>query len=312
MFASLPLDYPRYRSSRERTDGIYNVKNISCDTVSTLMLDAELPARYSINDPNYSLPLDVLFYPRQSKRLLVGFHGAEPPSSSLPKFQFVSSFRMRPEASLFLSDPTILQGESMTLGWIAGNSTTPVADLMSDIVKLAAAEVGATEVVLVGHSAGGFAAVQVGSRIPGSKAIVVNGQSVVGAHRPYTVENLRKFAFPEYASVDEMLNAYSHRLDLRLALDKRSDGASFTWFSHVDDRLSFTDHPHVPMLLDHFRLPSDGGITSFGDAVVPCRWTTSNPSVHALPGSVIPFLNLVLGDTPGTHIDHKIDPVWHR
>lgn len=311
MFASIPL-YPQYRSAIEQNDGTYNVKNIMCDSISALKLDTEDPARYCINDPKYSLPLDVLFYPRKSERLLVGFHGAEPPSSSLPKFQFVSSFQTRPEASLFLSDPTILQGESMTLGWMAGNSTTPVADLMSDIVRLAAAEVGATEVILIGHSAGGFAAAQIGSRIPGSKAIVINGQSVVSAHRPYTVENLRKFAFPEFSSAGDMLKAYSHRLDLRLALDQRSPGSSFTWFSHIDDRLSFTDHPHVPMLLDHFGLPPGGGITSFGDAIIPCVWTTSNPSVHALPGTVIPFLNLVLGDSPGAHIDYNIDPLWHR
>lgn len=39
------------------------------------------------------LPLDLLFIPRENRRLLVGFHGAENRRTlQMPKFQFVSSF----------------------------------------------------------------------------------------------------------------------------------------------------------------------------------------------------------------------------
>ena len=101
------------------------------------MFDVSGPARYIVEDPRHSLPLDVLFIPRpgsKSKRLLVGLHGAEGrATANLPKFQFVKSFTKRDESLLFIADSTLLQGEKINIGWYAGNSDTPLQILAAQL-----------------------------------------------------------------------------------------------------------------------------------------------------------------------------------
>src|SRR5699024_550677 len=101
-----------------------------------------------------------------SKRLLVAFHGAES-KADLPRFQFFRSFVMqrKKESLLFISDPTVLQGDGkLRVGWLAGNRDTPLQDLYADIV-IKTAEVTRSRPILLGHSAGGFAALAVAARV---------------------------------------------------------------------------------------------------------------------------------------------------
>ncbi|MDO5500775.1 MAG: hypothetical protein Q4F67_13960 [Propionibacteriaceae bacterium] len=284
------------------------------DSLDELAFDTAEPARYVITDSEYSLPLDALFYPRpDSNRLLVGLHGAEPRgNSTLPKFQFVRSFLSRTESLLFVSDSTLLQGPDINIGWYAGNRDTPLVDLMALAAKKAGATVNAEETILVGHSAGGFAAVLMGSRIPNSRAISVNGQTVVERYFPWAVSNLQTFAFPECENPAEMVLRYGNRLDLRIGLEHRLETASFTHFGNRSDPSSFGERPHFTLLAEHFGLTELGGITAHGDALVACDWGTQG-SGHAMPGSAIPFLNLVLDEgQPSEAITHDVDPRWHR
>lgn len=307
-----------YRSSRDADhDDRHDVPIYAFDSLAELEFTTEHSARYSVWDPRLSLPIDVLLHPRGRTRLLVGLHGAEAPSQAdFPKFQFERSFLQREESSLFLSDPTVLQGEGMSLGWMAGNSDFHAAAVLAEVVRKAAATLDVEETVLVGHSAGGFGAVMIGSMVPHSRAISVNGQSVVDRYDTYTVDALRKNAFPEFSSNAEMMTAYPERLDLRTALGQRSPSSSFTFFSHPLDDSSFSRLPHFPLLAEHFGFDGHvGGITEHGDALVPITWAidpAKNPSAHALPGTIIPFIDLVLGAQPRMELDLTVDPRWHR
>lgn len=306
----------RYRRAvNGGVDELYGVPTFVFTSIDELQFDTQQVARYSIQDPKLGLPLDFLLQPKSHKRLLVGLHGLENAAiADLPKFQFLRSFQSRDESGLYLADPTILQGPKMTLGWMAGNRTFHAAHAMAEIIKKATAALEATETVLVGHSAGGYAAVLIGTMVPHSRAVSINGQSVVDRYHTYTVDALRANAFPEFLTNDQMMEAYRKRLDLRAALEDRVPTSSFTFFAHPSDYSSFSELPHFPLLAEHFGFDgSVGGRTAHGDALVPIHWLIDpekNPKPHALPGTAIPFLNLTLGDTPGMELEYQVDPIW--
>lgn len=315
-FKSRAIESIPYRDPYNLVDEMYDVPIQVVERVEDLTISKTETMRYSILDPRYTIPIDFLLHPKINRRLIVGFHGAEnPKAANHPKFQFMRTFTQRPESSLYLADSTVLQGEKMSIGWMAGNAETPLNDIMADIVRRVCVSLSIEETVLVGHSAGGFDAILTGSKVPNSRAISVNAQTVVDRYDQYTVNYLRQYAFPECASNDEMMDKYRSRLDLRDALSRRVANSTFTFFSHVKDDSSFSRLPHFPLMAEYMGLDeTHGGRSAGGDALVPCDWTidpAKNPSGHALPGTILPFLQLVLGEPTQLQTQHHVDPRWH-
>lgn len=288
-----------YRGQFSEYDQLMNVPILRFANLASIELDLKNPARYIIDNQDYSLPIDFLFMPRASSEgLIVGFHGAEMRmQADLPKFQFVRSVLHRKESLLFVSDSTLLQGQDISLGWLAGNSKTPLGDLIADVIHKAAKNLRVTSTTLLGHSAGGFMALLVGSKLSNSHAISVNGQVSLGLHRDWTNTRLRETAFPDFDSNANLLSTYSERFDLRNVLSDRPRGSTFSYFGHVKDRLTMTEYPHYPALTEYLGLPPEGGSTHSGDVVIPASWETNNGSPHALPGTIVPFLELALGES---------------
>lgn len=153
----------------------------------------------------------------------------------------------------------------------------------------------------------------VGSKVPHSHAIAVNGQSVVRRYEPWIVRHLHEYAFPEIPSEDEFFEKYGDRLDLRIALNEREATSTFTWFGNTGDPASFSRLPHFRLLAEHFGLDEKGGHTAHGDALVPCSWSDPQVNPHAMPGTALPFLTLVLDEgEPVVPIGHDVDPRWVR
>lgn len=304
----------RAQSADIGRDDLYDVPISRYTSIAEINFDLEQPRRYIITPSEPSLPLDFLLIPRRHSRLLVGFHGAENRTASdLPKFQFTRSLGAREESALFLSDSTLLLHEKIHIGWHIGNKQTPLANQYSEVVKAAGKALAVDETVLVGHSAGGFSAILVGAHVPNSRAISINGQSVVTEYEPWTVTRIMDSVLIDAKSHTELLGLYGDRLDLRVALHSRLASSSFTYFAHVDDQATMGRLPHFALLAKHFGVnPTDGGRTLHGDAFVPCRWTTSNPSAHALPGTVIPFVDLVVRGQATMDLGNLVDPTWQR
>lgn len=262
-------------------------------------------------DPD-TLPVDLLFLPKESDTLLVGFHGAAGRKNlDIPKFQFVQSFSTRGYSMLFVSDSTLLQSEVINIGWLAGNKDVRLHALVAEAVRDAGSSLGVDQTILAGHSAGGFASVLVGSQVPNSRAVSVNGQSVVSHYIPFTWKNLHEAAFPECESQEEMFRRYADRLDLRVAIESRFESSSFAFFGNTNDKASFGKMPHFPLFAEHFGLTKDGGRTDHGDAFVACTWPLETGG-HALPGAILPFIDLTLGKESSVEITTDIDPTWYR
>lgn len=302
-----------YRGQYSDFDDLMNVPIRRFSSMEDLDFDLSSPARYIILDPRHTLPVDLLFIPRDSKRLLVGFHGAENRAAcDFPKFQFAQSFQRRSDSLLFVFDSTLLQGDKINIGWLAGNKDTPLAELVSDAVRRAGEALNVEQTVLAGHSAGGYSAILVGSKVPNSRAISVNGQSVVERYSQWTVNNLLRFAFPECGTQEEMSEQYKARLDLRVALRDRLPSSSFTYFGNRLDPATFSKFPHFPLLAEAFGLDESGGHTDHGDAFVVSEWGSAGDPGHALPGTIMPFIQLALGETPSMNLPCSVDPCWRQ
>lgn len=274
--------------------------------------DTDSRARYLVAD-EHPLPIDVLLIPRQSDRLIVAFHGAENLPTDLPKFQFARSMEFgRNESVLFLSDSSLLLDDQIGLTWMVGTPEFHLAPVLSQVVREVGNALGVRETVLIGHSAGGFAAIAVGSQVPNSRAISVNGQTLTWEYENWAVEKLRQVVFPQYKTIDDMVAAYPDRLDLRHIVANRVADSTYTYFAHRDDDASMGRMPQFPRFVEALGLSEEGGVTPDGDALVPCWWETGEVSAHAIPGTILPFLQLVLGETPSREVQYQVDPRWYR
>lgn len=244
--------------------------------------------RIIVQESQSRLPLDMLFIPRESRDLLVGLHGAETSESDLPKFQYVRSFESsRNESLLFLSDPTpLLSRERIHISWYVGDTYTDVSNEYSSMVRDLSQRISLSSVTFVGHSAGATAAVRIASRVPGSLAVAVNGQYAANLY-PTDLEPIRRNAFPECASIDEMLSVYRDRFNLESALTEPEADFRVIWFTHKDDGSSFGKWPNFPTLLDGMCRDASNCVA------VLCDWEYKQ-SAHALPNTVIPFLQIAL------------------
>ncbi|TFH57457.1 hypothetical protein [Glutamicibacter arilaitensis] len=294
-----------YRGFSAEYDDLMKMPIRRFGSINKLVVDPDVSCRYIIQEHSCDLPIDFVYIPGSGNRLLVGFHGAEMRKiADLPKFQFVGSLRSRTEPFVSFADSTLLKNEKLSIGWYAGDSLFDLSRNIAEVIRKIEKVLNFTKTILMGHSAGGLAAIAIGMQIPNSHAISVNGQTIAGIHRPWVIKNLYNSAFPELSSSEEMLERYPDRFDIRRMSSDRSSGATFTLFSHKDDPLSFSEYPHFPLLSEYFGLGSEGGLTEFGDALVPCRWETLNPSAHALPGTVLPFLQATLGEAVGVPITY--------
>ncbi|MBE1515774.1 ACP S-malonyltransferase [Nesterenkonia halotolerans] len=138
----------------------------------------------------YSVPLDdrgsldALMLNKGSRALVVVFHGAMLNGRHhLPRFEWLRTLDERAEYScLFLSDPTLSVDSKLLLGWYLGWEGMELYPLLGEVITKAAQAAGAEQIVLVGSSGGGFAALQVAPHLPGTLAIAFNAQTALNRY----------------------------------------------------------------------------------------------------------------------------------
>ena len=131
------------------------------------------------------LTLPIAIQPTRGDVLTVLFQGAvDRAKLRLPTFvRWTSQLEMNAGPTMAVADPTLDLSSSMRLGWYLGTGVSDLVPRIAKAVKNTAEALGATHIVLVGSSGGGFAALQVGACLP---------QAVVVAMSPQT--DLRKYS----------------------------------------------------------------------------------------------------------------------
>ena len=147
------------------------------------------------------LPRDGLVMPfvvrdGASDVLLVRFHGAiNRTRTELPVFQGLTSDTKRPYAFLNLQDPTLDLDRSMNLSWFLGTTEVDVHAVAADLIRTVASALGKHRVVLLGSSGGGYAALQAGTRLPGSVVVAFNPQIVLRSYHQRAVAKAMSASF---------------------------------------------------------------------------------------------------------------------
>lgn len=122
-----------------------------------------------------------------SKVLTVVFHAAAPDFIVPPWFAGRLITSGLPTARLSVSDPAL--SKDVRTGWFAGSEKSPTfpSDLAS-FIDTFRRSIGADRVVALGGSSGGFAAIQLASRIDNAWAIAMNPQTDIFKYSPRLVE----------------------------------------------------------------------------------------------------------------------------
>lgn len=187
------------------------------------------------------LPIDALIIPGKTscKKLLVGLHGAiDRRRIEIPRFEWVGQFKNRDEHQLFIADTTLELADDLNLSWYIG---TPNFDLIQNI-KTFIEHVRLTnefnEVVLVGSSGGGTAALAIGAELCNSCSIAFSPQTDVWKFTDAHSIKFKEVTFPSQ-NWDKHTEELTQRTDL---IYRYSEGRHLNHFIYYQNT---GDHEHV-------------------------------------------------------------------
>lgn len=131
--------------------------------------------------------LDALLINKNSNILVVTFHGAlNRETVELPRYERLKTKLDFPVNSMYFSDPSLWLDDTLQLSWFTGWKGQDVIGQCAHWITRTAQKLSVTRIIVSGSSGGGFAALQVAARIPGSIALPFNPQTEIA---DYYVEN---------------------------------------------------------------------------------------------------------------------------
>lgn len=141
-------------------------------------------------------------------------------SVTLPVF-----FRWRwseeiPASVMVLNDPTLYCHDSLNAGWMAGTRTRDYVEEMAGLIQQIAQQRGHRRVIFVGASAGGFAALALGSCVPGSQVLVdIPQTNLARYHVRAEVDAVARHAL-DFPSIEQVSPEYQYRIDVLERFEK--------------------------------------------------------------------------------------------
>ncbi|TDU22330.1 hypothetical protein EDF61_11016 [Arthrobacter sp. JUb115] len=141
-------------------------------------------------------PLDVLNSPKDSKSMIVFFHGAIDNKYQLPVLSGQGISSTINASRVFISDPALYISENLFLSWYAGSSYTPKLqnDLTAIIKKLAVTN-GADRIIFFGGSGGGFASLYYASQFENGIAVCFNPQTNIAKYNSRAIHDFTHYAY---------------------------------------------------------------------------------------------------------------------
>ncbi|MDQ0820483.1 putative lipoic acid-binding regulatory protein [Arthrobacter sp. V4I6] len=211
-------------------------------------------------------PLDIvaLYEPKESRTLLVSFHGSLQRSKfQLPRFEWRRSLEPFDAAQLFIADSTLQLNGSMQLSWYIGCSEQDFSSDVADLIKDIAAAAGYDRILLTGSSGGGFASLAISRQIDGSAAVCFSPQTRVGDYRNSVVRAFYRTAFPEMGGYAAVERAHRSRFDLRHLYATTPDINFVRFVQNTRDASHYSKH-YTPFAEARGVDPALGGLDASG------------------------------------------------
>lgn len=173
--------------------------------------------RYTVEpDEPLGLHHDALLMRRPgSDTLVVYLHGMVDRSKHrIPRFERAADLSGLPYHLLFLADPTLDLSPTLRSGWYIGTRDWDATQALGGFVRNTAQKLGATRILFVGSSGGGFAALAMTTYLPGSMALAFSPQTKVTRFAGGApARALCKAAFSGQ-SLDDVVREHAPRFDL--------------------------------------------------------------------------------------------------
>ncbi|NWL26114.1 hypothetical protein DM794_03410 [Paenarthrobacter ureafaciens] len=174
--------------------------------------------------------------PRDSDVLIVALHGAlNREVYSLPRFEWMATLQNRPESLLFLSDTPLGSHGDLKLAWYTGDSSDNLTERYGALIRSVAVQCGASRVVLLGFSGGGFAALAMAPLIAGSIALAFSPQASIGSYYGVFADAYATALYPEFRSFDRVEAAFPRRVCLMQLYSDPEVTANFIYVQNSGD-----------------------------------------------------------------------------
>ncbi|MGP9784494.1 hypothetical protein ACT3UQ_18775 [Glutamicibacter sp. AOP12-B1-11] len=189
------------------------------------------------------LHLDALLVRRDSKKLLVVFHGAlDREKYTLPRFEFKNSVKRFDGSVLFISDPSLQTHNELGLAWYVGDEVDNGHEMITTLVREFARHLAAEKIVLTGSSGGGYAALATSFCIERSVALPFSPQTSVEGYYQGHRTRLLSSAFSTWSDLKQGLLSNVTRFDLG-ALYGSSEVRNKVWFiQNTGDKFHILNH----------------------------------------------------------------------
>lgn len=233
----------------ELAEGGLNAPRISLDRLDAFPDTQQLgAAQYQYVYPE-GPKLDALLVNKGSDTLVVSLHGAlNRQRFTLPRYERLKSLLAYPVNSLYFTDPTLHLDDQLQLGWYTGWKEQNVQSHIADWIIAAQKAVSASRVIISGSSGGGFGALQISAKVPGSLALVFNPSVYV---RGYLTNGIKGAHETERKYVTSVHPELRHLVSTNEALEANDWSVGFgselsaleTYSNPVSNRVLFCQTP---------------------------------------------------------------------
>lgn len=198
---------------------------------------------FRLIDQQGSTEFSAAYFPYGSDKLVVSFHGAvDRTKHTLPIYARWDWGKRLNANLLCISDPTLSLDPSLRIGWYTGTATTDVMKCLVTFITEAIDhfKFEPSKSTMFGSSAGGFAALMVGSKISGVNAFAINPQTRIWKYKQsHVAEYMRVFGSD--------LEAHSNRTSLFSSL-QAADLGSKSRFAIMQNRTDWHYEEHfIPL-----------------------------------------------------------------
>lgn len=143
------------------------------------------------------VPIDFLTRIKKGRPLIVSFHDNTPRNAELklPIFTGLNVLRDLDASYVAVSDPSLYLDPELKLAWFAGSSGLELQSILPLLLDKIVALSQASDVICLGGSSGGFAALYYAAHIPNAIAVAWNPHTDIIRYNPASVAAYGAAAF---------------------------------------------------------------------------------------------------------------------
>lgn len=173
--------------------------------------------------------------------LYVVLHGAMVSGTWFPRFERVRTMSEEGKSFCAVADPTIQQDYGLKLGWYVGHDGIDPNEWIVALIERLQQIATPRQLIFVGSSGGGYAALQLSRQFPDSLAFVMDPQTIIPNYHATQVKRLLRVGFDDI-SIESALEAYPERLSTVETYTQSSPENWVYYTQHRWDKFHIENH----------------------------------------------------------------------